>query len=178
MKSLGKNQKWIVIIVFVVIAIGLLILSVYNSFNNNDFWNVSISSILSLFIALYISFYMTQLISERRERNNHIEKLLIDICNIVNSDEIFDTGDDAKKNKAKILQRKMANKIDILKGYNLEGKSGDEIKLLDEHFKGVRDLFGNHINESDFKQRNDVDIMNYISKIEDCCDRIIHEMYK
>lgn len=72
MKFLQKHGN-VIITISLVVCIGGL--GIYNVINNKLFLKVSASSLLTMFIAVIVSFWLVQLKNDKRKLNDKIDKL-------------------------------------------------------------------------------------------------------
>lgn len=165
-------------IILLVLVILIAPLLYYNFKNNETFFKVPFTSIVSALAVVYVSFYLTQWRNDTREKIKHIGAIIDEIKFIINSDDLYLINSEMQKQRSLILQRKVANKITILKHYDLNNKIKCEIKALDDNYKELREFLGNHINDSEYIQKSKNEIARMASKIENNCDEIcvyLHE---
>ena len=64
---MNKTISKIIVIIFSTV---LVILGIYNVFNNAEFWKLTITNILTLGVAIIITYYMTQKTNEERRKKD------------------------------------------------------------------------------------------------------------
>lgn len=158
-----KNLGHIVLGVFVLACIAL---GVYNFKNNVDFLKAPLSTIMSILIAVIVSYLFVQKKTDDRRKREKIDKLLYKIQDLISVSDFTDV-----KEGDLILHRSIANKIEFLEN-NTEDNLKEEAKKLKETFNSYRDFYGNHYADADYMSKSKVELMNYIKLIDDTCDKM------
>lgn len=174
MKKLTRFQKISLVVLLIVLIIVMICSWI---FDYRNFFDVSAGSVISIFIALYLSFYLTQQLNDKREQIRHVEMMVLDIRKIINDDAFFQLDDEDDRKMTTVLHRRVSNKIDILANCLAETELQGEVQKMKESFQEAREFYGNHVDDIEYLKKSRADIMRYIEKIETCCDQIIAKLY-
>ena len=161
------------IIISLGIAIGLVLLISYNVVSNERFFEASITSILTILVALLFSYYFTQQKNDIRKKNEKIDNLIYKIQEIILDSEFIESDNDAISRKNLIKQRSVANKIEYL--CNITSTSvelANLVKEIKETFSNYREFYGEHYTDIEYMEKSKKDLLNYVVKIDDLADKI------
>ncbi len=165
-----KKSGWLTRGLVIIFSIVFIFLLVYNLLRNENFFEASATTLITIFSAVAISYFLVQKKTDIRRKNEKIDDLLYKIQGYINDEGFIVGGEKSRKNL--ILHRSISNKIRFLLAQKLDKDIEKEVKKLDENFKEFRSLYGeNYVNEEDMKQEYN-QFQNYISKMDDICDRI------
>lgn len=161
------KKNWIVLIFVAMVAA----LTIYNLIKNTDFFDASMSSLISIVAVLLISYYLTQRKNDDRRKLENVDRLLTKIQEELKNKEICDASSEEKIEQALILQRSLGNKLKYYMDYCNEKEKRDA-KYMFEEFKRVRELYGNHMNDSEYIRKSKGDFKNILTKIDDKCEEL------
>lgn len=170
MKFLQKHGN-VIITISLVVCIGGL--GIYNVINNKLFLKVSASSLLTMFIAVIVSFWLVQLKNDKRKLNDKIDKLVYKIQDIISSSDFTscETADICRKNL--ILHRSVANKIEYLKSVcEKDDNIKSSILEIENEFRALREFYSDHYMDEEYMRKSQKEFQNYITKIDDEADKI------
>lgn len=162
-----KTKKYLLLITSGVVLFGLI---AYNIFSTT-FWKMSFVDIITIGLAVFLSFYLTENLNDERRRNDCIEHIIIEIEQMMYEDEMF-----SRSKKTFIRQASCANRIKYLKNAHFQDIQED-IGFIEREFQEIRDLYSNH-NQTD-KKLNDVrgDFERHRDFICDKCNKIRMGLY-
>lgn len=167
-----KNATWREVIVAITIII-IFGIGLCNMVSNEKFWEVSVSSIITLLIATVFSYYFTQSKNDIRKKKEKIDKLLYKIQGIILESSFVESNSEEIARINLIKQRSLANKIECLKR---TCKKNDEvykdIEKLGEEFSRFRDFYGEHYKDQEYMIKSQNELQNYITKMDDIADQI------
>lgn len=105
-----KFLKGVSIIAFfgVILKIGI-----YNYRNNVKFFEASFTSLVTIIVAVVVSFLFVQLKTDKRRQNEKIDELIYKIQGYITEESFVMGGEHSRKNL--ILHRSIINKIRYLK---------------------------------------------------------------
>lgn len=169
MKNKISMSGIILLSILFILAIPLVITNIKG---NNEFFDTSITSLLSLITVIYVSFYLTQKINDKRKKLDHIIELLEKIQVTINNDDFIALQDKNAREKALMLHRKISNKIEIIKDYRYHS---DLLKLINEMVKDLqemRNLYGEYTPGSSLSNDDDREIHRIINRIDHNCDKL------
>lgn len=171
-------KKWLLWGVPVFFAIGIFVLGICNYVNNENFWEASIYQIVTLLMAILITFYATQYKNDQRKVKDYAENIIRKIQVIVD-EEGFVTFDETTENKAVTMtNRKLNNYIDILKEYGKKLGFQEEAEYIEEQFKSYRNIVDEHLSDKEYLSKSNTTFQMYAENIEHKCERIILNLYK
>lgn len=163
-------SKWICIGAIIV----LVIIVLYNCVTDwKVFLTTNVTSVLSISAVLIVSYYLTQMRNDERKRIDNVERLIIKIQQEIVSEKVIH----GKINMCLLYQRSIANKIGYLRGLDLT-KINDDLKYIDEQFITFKDLYGSHMNDTDFPESMEQDFQRLIINIIDRCDEMLVDLRK
>lgn len=118
---------------------GGLIWLIIKNCKKEDFFSASFIDILTIGIAIFISFMITEYSDNKRRRNECIEHIILEIEDMVSGDEIVN----GESNMTLLKQSSCANRIKYLKDAKFTDIEQDII-FIEEQFQEIRDLYSNH----------------------------------
>lgn len=83
MITLKKKYLWLVISGIVLLVLG------YPNFSSATFWEASFVDIITIGLAVFVSFYLTENLNDKRRRNDCIEHIIIEIEQMIYEDSMF-----------------------------------------------------------------------------------------
>lgn len=154
----------------IICCIVLLVIGVYNSFLTT-FWEASFVDIVTIGLAIFLSFYLTENLNDKRRRNDCIEHIIIEIEQMMNEDSIFSFD-----KKTLVQQASCANRIKYLKDAQFQDIQED-IDFIAREFGEIRDLYSNH-NQTETKLKAvQIDFEKHRNLICDKCNKIRIGLY-
>lgn len=146
--------KWI-LIVLLAIAFGVFI--IYNIINNDEFWNASAVNIITILIAIVISYFFVQRKSDLRKQKDILLNLINGLQLQISSEKAYNfTGQTGEE----ILMRKrdISNKIHILSEIQDAFSLQDEVKFVCDKFDEYEKLISDHISDLEYlaKSQNEL----------------------
>ena len=172
---MNKRSGRISTVSIVCFAIIIGAVSIYNICTNDSFFELSVSATLNLAIIIFISYYLTQMRNDKRKQQESIERLIVKIQSEVIRPGLFN-GDCEYKIKL-LHQRSITNKIEYIKKLGL-AKIATDISYIDTEYNTLRDLYSNHMNNSEDINKLRPDFEKHIMNIADRCDMILIEITK
>lgn len=136
-----KNKLWWIPVSLLAICFAVFVL--YNIGHNEEFWNASAVNIITILIAVVISYFLVQRKSDRRKQ----KEILLDLINklrlLIDSEEACDfTG----QSREEILMRNrdISNKVQILTNIQTVFGIEDDMKFIQEKAEEYLSLVGDH----------------------------------
>ena len=167
----------ITIIATISIVLGTAFLAMYNANNNPHFFEMSIYQVSSVFIAMAITFYLTQKKNDERKLKEVVGSVAESLQAIIASESAVKITESTIDKELWMLVRRINNKIDILDKYSKRLKIKSETDYIKNEFKGYRELLENHINDKPYLQKSDGELRKYINNIDSKLDCIKVELY-
>jgi len=170
------------IITTAILTILTLGIGIYNLYHSTRFLEASATQILTLLIALYIAFWANQYKNDLRNAKGHVERILLNLQQIVVSD-CFCTfpadGDLTSIQKAtNIMNRKIANYLRVLKEYGKTLKFSQQIEYIENQFVEYKNKVGEHISDLDYLSKTESEFRKIAENINSKCEDIILLLYK
>lgn len=134
------------------------------------FFSANAVDIVTIFIGVFIAFYLTEQMNDRRRRAECIEHVIMEI-------EAFIADDDNYKVNPTALMRQQscANRIKYIKDAEFPDIKED-IVFIEQHFDEIRDLYSNHNNVQEIDHvKKDID--RHRTLINDKCCKIRINLY-
>ncbi|MED9967339.1 MAG: hypothetical protein UFJ18_11190 [Blautia sp.] len=167
----GKSANILSSIICIVFVVGLVMLGIHNYKNNEKFFDTSLTTLLTIAVAVIISYFFVQKRTDNRRKNEKIDNLLYKIQKYINEDNFVLTGGEISR-KNLILHKAIANEIRCIKNMNLDKESRKQIARVERYFKDFREVYGeNYPNEERIEEKYS-ELKNYVVNIDDACDRI------
>ena len=169
MSKTGRNI--LSVITGAVFIIVLIALGIYNCKNNDKFFDASFTTLVTIAIAVIVSYFLVQKKTDKRRKNEKIDDLLYKIQCYVNEDNFVLTGEDISR-KNLILHRTISNKIRCLKSLGLDKNSKKELEYIEKNFKDFRRVYGDNYSSREKMEEKYSELKNYVVRIDDACDKI------
>lgn len=166
--------KWIL---GILCAIAFLIFTVYNVVKNSDFWEASAVNIITILIAIVISYFFVQRKSDLRKQKDILLSLINGFQLQITSEKAYDfTGQTGEE----ILMRKrdISNKLHILSELQDNFSIQTEVKFLNEKFDEYDQLISDHIADLDYLVKSKNELRRPLDLINDKLVRISINLYK
>ncbi len=160
-------MKKIKIIGAIILSICFIALCIYNIFCNRDFFETSITAVLSIIVAIVVSYFFVQHKTDERRKKEKVDDLLYKIERILQKEDFL-----VVKEGDLILHRSVSNKICFLSDYVENEDIKNDITRMKEYFDQYREFYGNHYKDEAYMEKSKNELMNYISRIDDICDSI------
>lgn len=165
------------VILSVAIVIGLVVLTMVNINGNPDFWTISVNTIISIILAIGITYFLSQWKQDERKH----KEIIVDLVHrtqscLCNECAYRITTDDRRDLQMNI--RAIANLISALKECTLSSMYKSEISYIEDQFKQYKDMIGNHHNETDFLRKAEQELNMYLMNISSKLDFIMVKLYK
>lgn len=153
--------KGLVIVLFLCIIFGI-----YNFCTNPQFLTASLTSIVTIAIALIVSYFLVQRKTDDRRKREKIDRLLYKI-----QDTILDKDFLEINTTDLITHRSVANKIEYLED-NVTGDIKKKISRIKELFEEYREFYSNHYTDKEYMEKSLKELTNYVARIDDLCDEV------
>lgn len=163
-------------LVIVIVITSLFIAIFFSNYKDTNFMDAKFKDILTLFIAVYISYFLVQRNTGHRMALDKIDKMLYKIQAVINAKDFISIETDEIKQKNLIIHRTTANKINYLKKYmqsiKVEQELLNDVAVITSEFEKLRELYSEHLNNSYYLDTSYKEITNGICRIDDACDHI------
>ena len=153
-------------IVIILGVLGTIIFGIYNIINNDDFLKAPLTTMISILVAIVLSYFFTQRKTDDRRKMEKIDNLLYKIQDIILDKEFIVVQDSDL-----IVHRSIANKIKYLKD-NAPCDLKSDVDRLEDIFEDYRLFYGEHYMDKDYMEKSKKDLLNYVMKFDDVCDSL------
>lgn len=172
-----KKKKAFQIVVGALI-LAVLVLGIYNTKHNPQFFSASSTQVVTLIVALVVAFWATQFKNDERKQKEHAESIINKLQQIVSDESFVIINEDSNTQDILMRNKKISNCITILKKYadNLSFKSDAE--YIENEFKEYRSLVDEKIKDLDYLSKSESMLRKYAENIDSKCDSITFNLYK
>lgn len=166
--------KWIL---SVLLAIAFVVFVIYNIINNDEFWNASAVNIITILIAIVISYFFVQRKSDLRKQKDILLNLINGLQLQISSEKAYNftnqTGEE-------ILMRKrdISNKIHILSEIQDAFSLHDEVKFVCDKFDEYEKLISDHISDLEYLVKSQNELRRPLDLINNKLVSISINLYK
>lgn len=106
-------KRWQRTLILVIALIALLGWALYNYFNNGTFFEASLANVVTIGLAIFVSYYFTQKTNDKRKQKDIILGLLLKLHSQIDSQEMFKLSSQ-EEGAITMRNRDINNKITIL----------------------------------------------------------------
>ena len=161
------------ILIEIIVFCAVMALLIIPNLDNKEFWNASIYQVISIGMALVVSFFAAQRLTERRRKIDFYEKKLIYLQEKINNKNYI-TMNNTQQCRQEIVI--IANLITRLKNHAVK-TTLDDFAYIEEQFTEIRQLYDNHINTTNGIDVVNNDIDRHIANISGRIDEILLKLY-
>lgn len=171
MKKVVNTFGWIV----VVLMFGSL--SIYNIKHNDTFFDVPVTSLLTVVVAIFVSYGLVQNRNNKRKKNDKLSSLLYKIQGIIQQEEFIESKSESIQRRNLIMQRSVGNKIKYLKkGCEKDASIKNLVEQMEDEFLRFREFYGEHYKDQEYMEKSEKELINFIVKMDDIADKIHIEL--
>lgn len=157
-----KLSKYIISVIVIVL---LTILVIYNIKNNDNFFDLPINSLLTLFTAIFISFYLVQKNTDQRYQKQIYCNLLSDIQKIVTDPNTYILNKNTNSIEITTRKRTLSNYLGLVNSNSKKFGLEKEAKFIFDKFKEYDDLIGNHITDIEYLEKSKEELQRPLNLI-------------
>lgn len=158
------------------LSCGIIWIFVFNLNNNPQFFETSISNIITIILTIVIAYYLTQLSNDERKKKEEFIGILNKIQQFVNSENAL-FNDKFDKRKVLLNLRSINNSIDLLKKYAYCSNIKKNIDYIKQQFDDYREFVGDNIEKPTYLAQSEAQLLKYLKAIDTKCDEIKLTMY-
>lgn len=152
-----KTAKGVIFGVLVIFVFFLMVMNVF-VWKNEDFWDASITSCLTLLVALVVSYYFSQKnLDERRQKEAYL-KLLEKVQQLVSEKVLVEIKKDTDIEVVLMKKRELSNCVFILKEYADKFSLNEEITFIEEKAQEYTEFLGNHQQDIAYLEKSSKDL--------------------
>lgn len=152
----GKRDK---IVMWAIIAciIVVILLNIF-AFKNQDFWKTSVTSCLTLFVALYFGFLLVQRNQKDEKQKEIYMKVLEKFQLLIVTEDLYQITDSTDINLLLMKKRAMNNYLDVLQENAAQYGVQEEISFIREKTEEYADLLGNHQTDIEYLKQSKLEL--------------------
>lgn len=167
----------------IILIIAFLFLIVRNIIvHSSSFLDASLVQVLTLMVALFITFWANQYKNDQRKAKEHAESLIMKLQQIVTDESFYcisvDGNIEETKREINSKNRKISNYIRILTEYGKTLKFSDKINYISEQFSQYKSTTGDHIAYLEYLSKTETTFHKISENIDSKCEDIILLLYK
>ena len=157
----------------ILLSIGMLGLVLHNINTNDDFFKTSITNVLTLIVAVVLTYYMSQRRNDVRRKKDVVSKILDKICVLISDSRMCEITEKKDVEFILINIRTISNKITCLESLSVQLGYKNELDQIKNIFSEYEDFVSEHISDIDYLKKSRKDLSNKIALIEKKCDTIL-----
>lgn len=162
-------------LVFLVLLV--IILNVF-VMKNKDFWDASVTSCLTLLVALVVSYYFSQKnLDERRQKETYL-KLLEKVQRLVSDKDLVEIRTSADIEVVLMKKRELNNYVYILKKYAEKFSLKEDIKFIEEKTQEYTDFLGNHQQDVEYLKKSSNELARPLLLIDSRLSEIMIKLFE
>lgn len=142
------------------------------------YFTVPFYNILSIFVAIYISYYLVQNRTDKRRLNDIINKIIDRLFEVLSDDRLHTIKTKEDIDFVRITQKRIINQIELLEKNLSNDAMLENVKYMKEQFTAYWDLISNHIGDVEHLGKSQKDLLNYITNMEGRLSALMILLYK
>lgn len=157
----------------------VLVVCIVNIFilKNDNFWNTSVTSCLTILVALIVSYYFSQKnLDERRQKESYL-KLLEKVQRLVMDKDLFEIKTSKDIEIVLMKKRELNNYVYMLKKYAGKFAIDDDIKFIEEKTQEYTDFFSNHQQDVKYLEKSSKDLSRPLLLIDSKLSEIMIKLF-
>lgn len=171
----AKFRVFVLLVLVIIVGLGGLIL--YNIKTNPSFWETSVSSCITIIIALVFSYWLVQRKNDLRKQKEILASLLFDLRTQFEKEDMYDLSQ-MSPNSINMRNRDISNKIGILDSVKEEFSIAADVDFIYEKFDEYKELIGNHITDPGYLQNSSFELKRPIMLISTKLFEIAFGLYR
>ena len=173
-----KSEFWICGVFILV----LIVIGIHNYRTNENFWEMQFSSVMTLLVAVLISYLFTQRRNDRRKQKEILLKLL-ELIQAVTENPTSYTISPVKENWEQerqnilMVKRRLSNHIRMLKKESVNFGVQEKADKIDEVFQDYELLISENIDKMKILSENRTELQRLLDSISKYAFEIMFELY-
>lgn len=119
----------------------------FNIRNNEIFFIISVGSLLTLYITIFVSYFLVQKMTNGRKQKEIYIKLLSDMQKLVTDKSAYTISPTDDSARLTTIKRSMSNYIGLIDKYSKKFHLEDEIIYIKDKFSEYETLLSDHISD-------------------------------
>ena len=172
-------MKTLRIITCIFVTIGIISLILFNIYTDGSvFLKISIGQVLTLFVAIYFAFYLTQRNDDLRMRKEVYKKILEEVQEIAENRENYEISENTDMDRLKMTKRSLSNYSEMIKRYSKDLNVDYQVNKICGHVDEYINLLGNHIDDKEYLSKSTSDLFRPLELINNEVIEAMIELYK
>ena len=171
----AKFRVFVLLVLVIIVGLGGLIL--YNIKTNPSFWETSVSSCITIIIALVFSYWLVQRKNDLRKQKEILASLLFDLRTQFEKEDMYDLSQ-MSPSSINMRNRDISNKIGILDSVKEEFSIAADVDFIYEKFDEYKELIGNLIKDPGYLQNSSFELKRPIMIISTKLFEIAFGLYR
>ena len=166
-------------VIFAILIFSVVYVMCMNVFvwKNNDFWNTSFTSCITLIVALVVSYYYAQKnLDERRQKESYL-KLLEKVQRLVSDKDLIEIKTKEDIEIVLMKKRELNNYMCILKKYAKKFSLQKDIDFIEGKVKEYAELFGDHQHDIGYLKNNSNDLSRPLLLIDSRISEVMIKLF-
>lgn len=160
-----------------VLLLAIVILFVFNAITNDNFFNASMSQLMTLMVAIVIAFWATQLKNDTRKQKEQIENILRKIQTLISHPNFHSINENTVKDDVLITNRAISNYIKLLKTHSKKFKIQNDVEYIEGQFETYKTFISDNIYDFKALENQHITLRKWSENINYKCDQIIFSLY-
>ncbi len=175
----GVRMKKAIKGILVFVSLGILALTVYNiCVDYTNFLNVSIGQVMTVAIAIYFAFYLTQRNNDVRVQKEVYRKILEAVQEIAADKDNYVIDENTDIKILTMTKRSLNNYIGILKRYSVEMGVQERIDKVARYVDEYAVFLGNHLDDKEYLSKSEAELRRPLELINIETIEVMMELYK
>lgn len=173
----SKNTRKFIFGILILSVVCLMLINIFVR-KNEEFWDASITSCLTLLVALVVSYYLVQKsLDERRQKESYL-KLLERVQQLVSDKALVEIITDTDIDVVLMKKRELNNCVYILKEYAGKFSLKEDIQFIDERTQEYAEFLGNHQDDIDYLTRSSKELVRPLLLIQSRVSKIMIKLFE
>jgi len=172
-----KIKNIVKIVTPIIILIVIILLAIYNFFTNDDFLQMSLVNLITLSIAIILSYLFVEKNNNIRKRKEVIETIIEKIQLKLESNIMININDESDIKKVSINKRSIDNNLNLLKNKSYNLGIEKDIEYIMEQFENYISIIDNHIADIPYIRSSKTDLERYLMLMCDKLDKVRMNLY-
>lgn len=161
----------------ITLIIAFIILIVYNFKNNTNFFEASITDIITLIIAILLSYFFTEKNSNTRKKKEVIEIIIEKLQLKLESNVMRNIKNEEDIKIVNINKRSIDNNLNLLKDNAKNLNIDKDIDYIAEQFDNYISIIDNHISDVEYLKNSKIDLERYLTAMSDKLNKVRIDLY-
>lgn len=165
--------------ILMLISLGILALIVYNiCVDYKKFLNISIGQVMTVAVAVYFAFYLTQRNNDVRVQKEVYRKILEAVQEIVADKDNYVINENTDIKMLTMTKRSLNNYMGMLNRYSEKMGVQERIDKIASYVDEYANFLGNHLDDKEYLSKSEAELRRPLEIINIETIEIMMELYK